>query len=495
MNRPELTNVTKTTVTPTALKKVLRERFGLESLRDGQAEVIQSVLDGHHTLSIMPTGAGKSLCFQLPALLIPGTTIVVSPLIALMKDQKEKLDRLEISTIEINSTLTTKEQTENVETVTEGQTEFVYVTPERLVSEDFLKSMDSLEIDLMVIDEAHCVSQWGHDFRPAYLSLRDAWKRLREPRILALTATATKSVVEDICKQLGVPDMRIFSSGIMRDNLFYEALHVEKESEKTEKIKELLNEAKGSGIIYCATVRAATDIYEELSALGYPVDLYHGKLSAADRTENRQRFMAADDRIIVATNAFGMGIDKPDIRFIIHFQFPGSLEAYYQESGRAGRDGNPSRCILLYLKKDKSTQSFFLAGKYPRTEQLLALYQSLTLLNARDKKFNEADVVEASKVPKAKVKVMLAAMKHSKIVESRRDGLRLLKHGLIETDLAPVMEGYRLKKEADAEKLKQMIVYAQSAMCRWKLLLRYFDQNVEWQNCGHCDNCVRHGIN
>lgn len=480
------------TVSSPKIRKILKNRFGFNSLREGQKEVINSVLKKQPTLAIMPTGAGKSLCFQLPALAFPGTTIVVSPLIALMKDQTDKLDNLAIDAVELSSSLTNQEKNENVALAKSGKTDFLYVTPERLSTPEFLDSIKKIQIDLLVIDEAHCISQWGHDFRPAYLSVVDAWKRIGKPPILALTATATTEVVEDIKKQLSIPDLKVFSSGIMRKNLQYEAILLEHESEKNDQVLSLVQEIQGCGIIYCATVKAAEQVYELLQSHGYPVDIYHGKLSAQERTENRVRFMDSNNRIMVATNAFGMGIDKPDIRYIIHFQFPGSLEAYYQESGRAGRDGNSSRCILLYLKQDKRTQSFFLAGKYPTLEDLKKVYDRMQRLMLANMSIDPAELMKDLDVPKSKVKVLIALLKSEKILQSLKASMKLKKINVTEGELSKLIEDYRKKQEADSEKLKQMIIYAQTALCRWKVLLEYFEEKAKWEPCLQCDNCRKH---
>ena len=263
------------------LRKVMRETFGVKNLREGQEEVMQSVLKGQNTLAIMPTGAGKSLYFQLPALLMPGTTIVVSPLIAL----------------ELNSSLPQAEQALNVKAAAGGKTDFLYVTPERLTKPTFLQSIRKMKIDLVVIDEAHCVSQWGHDFRPAYLALRDVLTTLGNPPVLALTATATEDVIEDIEKQLALKDLRVFKSGVLRDNLHYETVHVEKETDKPERLVELLKSTPGNGIIYCATIKMVEETTEFLKSRGLSVTRYHGKLPAKERHLNQDLFMQDKQKI------------------------------------------------------------------------------------------------------------------------------------------------------------------------------------------------------
>lgn len=342
----------------------LERHFGLKSFRAGQAEVIESVLSGRNTMVVMPTGAGKSLCYQLPAMLLDGVTLVVSPLIALMQDQVQKLNERGIAATFINSTLSDIERQQRQEQLRAGRYKLVYVAPERFRSEAFLEAVKAAQVALFAIDEAHCISQWGHDFRPDYARLGEVRKRLRPPRTVALTATATPEVRDDITRVLLMKDPQVFAAGFDRPNLFLEVLSVSGDEEKRRACLKLA-EDDGSGLVYCATRRQAESLYQALKDADRPAVLYHAGLDDRERAKAQDTFMSQPGCVAVATNAFGMGIDKPDIRFIAHAGIPRAVEAYYQEIGRAGRDGGPAHAVLLFNHSDVFTQERMIEANHP----------------------------------------------------------------------------------------------------------------------------------
>jgi ATP-dependent DNA helicase RecQ len=473
------------------LKKSLRENFGHSELRPGQREVIDSVLAGKHTLAIMPTGAGKSLCYQLPALEIPGTTIVVSPLIALMKDQSEKLEDAGMDAEEVNSTLNENEEAAALETIGQAGSEFVFATPERMTDPEFLALLKRGRVSLFVIDEAHCISHWGHDFRPAYLQLGAVIAALGTPTVLALTATATAEVAQDIEHQLGLPALHVVNTGIYRPNLHYRVLQVTGEQAKLALLLEQLHEIDGPGIVYAATVKAVEEVFEALQQAGQNATYYHGQMGAGAREGNQDLFMNGAARIMVATNAFGMGIDKPDLRFVIHYQIPANLQAYYQESGRAGRDGADAQCVLLFHRKDRQVQQFFLARRYPGIDDLFAVYRALRELNrhgaARARSVEEA----LDQVPAARVQVSLKLLEDGGLIEQDAElRYRAVARRAGRGQLDALAARYRDKSAHDHAALERMMFYAQTGFCRWKVLLEQFGEEVPWSHCGHCDNCL-----
>jgi ATP-dependent DNA helicase RecQ len=478
------------------IRRLLHTVFGIDHLRDGQQRVIDSVLDGKDTLAIMPTGSGKSLCYQIPARILDGMTVVVSPLISLMKDQLEKLEALGIRAGQVNSSLSADEERAALAGVREGRCEIVFCTPERLAMPEFVDVLKGVKIDLVVVDEAHCISQWGHDFRPAYLEMAGAIEALGRPPVLALTATATEDVIEDIGRQLlgqhRHPRMNVINTGIYRPNLQYGVVQVTNHDEKLREALRLVRETKGTGIVYAATVKAAEEMHQVLVDAGESVTLYHGKLHAAERKANQDLFMNGERRVMVATNAFGMGIDKADTRFVIHLQIPANLEAYYQESGRAGRDGKDARCTLLFLQDDKRVQQFFLVKHYPAADEIRAVYEAVRALAENEGATAERVDAVMGDLGGPHLKVCLKLLKDAKLLRQNRKLAYVLGSAAPDGKLfAAMAEVYRQKQERDKEALEQMVSYAVSGFCRWKLLLDYFGDEVEgFEKCCRCDNCL-----
>lgn len=479
------------------LRAALRKHFGFEAFYPGQEEVISRVLQGQDTLAILATGAGKSLTYQLPALLLEGTTVVVSPLIALMKDQIDVLRERGIrNVVALNSTLSEDQEARARERIASGSIKIAYTTPEKLEDESFLRLLQSIRVPLFVVDEAHCISQWGHDFRPAYLALGGAIKKLGRPAVLALTATATPSVREDILNQLGIEHVKPIVRGFDRPNLIYEARKAHKAADKMKILTALFtgnNALEGTGIVYTATIKNALEVQRHLTrTLNIPAAVYHSKLHKEERSSVQNLFMGEAIRAVVATNAFGLGIDKSNIRFVVHYDLTGSLEAYSQEAGRSGRDGLPSRCILIYRMSDTRVQNYFLTGKYPDIEEVQRVFGTIEVFADQAGGVSMADLRKILQLPLTKLRVILALLKKSGYIESVKKSA----YGLTEAvrknrDLVLSLANYETKKSYDQSKLAMMLQYAETSSCRRRFILNYFGEDFDRANCGACDNCLR----
>jgi ATP-dependent DNA helicase RecQ len=477
--------------------ELLEKHFGFREFLDAQEEVIDTIVSGADALVVMPTGGGKSLCYQLPALMLEGTTVVVSPLIALMKDQVDALQRRGISATLINSSLSLAEQQERIRALARGTYRLVYIAPERFRSRSFLDALGQATIALFAVDEAHCLSMWGHDFRPDYFRLNQVLETLGRPQVAAFTATATPEVRSDILTHLAMREPREFVAGFARPNLNLLVTQVDNEPQKYERLSALTREHK-TGIVYCATRKRAESVAEMLKVSGVSSILYHGGMSDEERERAQDTFMQGKCDVVVATNAFGMGIDRSDIRFVAHFEVPGSVEAYYQEAGRAGRDGEPATCELLFNHADTRVQEFFIEGSNPPPHVIAQTYE--TLRSAADAK-NELQLSIkdiAERVSADRNDMMISSALHILDREGYIDRFDVPGRRVRGTRvLRPEIRGHQLtldtaklkeKERRDRAKLKMMIDFAYGRECRQQAILRYFGE-ADPARCGNCDIC------
>ena len=477
-------------------REKLQEVFGFEDFLDGQETVIDEILSGRDGSVVMPTGGGKSLCYQLPALCREGVTLVVSPLIALMKDQVDALEERGVAVTLINSTLTWNEQKERLDGMKSGAYRLVYIAPERFRASSFMSALSDVKIEMVAIDEAHCLSQWGHDFRPDYMRLGKALEDLGHPQCVALTATATPIVREDIRGVLKLRKPFESISGFERPNLSFTITPVEKVAQKYGRLKKVLAENK-TGIVYCATRKKVEEVAETIHSWGLKCIAYHGGMSDREREDTQNAFISRKADIAVATNAFGMGIDRSDVRFVVHFEIPGSVEAYYQEAGRAGRDGEASVCELLFNYADTRTQEFFIDGVNPGPGMIRDVYQFF--LNEADDAYEvHRTLDEVKDAIGAKngmaVGAALGALIRGRWVERfdvpgmRAKGTRLLKPDVLTRDLTLDEAALEEKERRDREKLEKMVQLCYANTCRQQWVLEYFGE-VDAPVCGSCDVC------
>ena len=476
--------------------EVLERVFGHRRFLDGQSRIVSALLGGRDALAVMPTGGGKSLCYQLPALLMDGVTVVVSPLIALMKDQVDALVRRGVAATVINSTIDQEEQRARIAAMRRGEWKLVYIAPERFRQRAFVEALKSADIALFAVDEAHCISQWGHDFRPDYQRLGEALEMLGRPQVVALTATATPEVRADIVRQLGFTDHEECISGFARPNLSLNVTACARVRDKYERLRAVV-EQHGTGVVYCATRGKVEEVAEAMEGWGVQVIAYHGGLREDERARLQDEFISRKAAVAVATNAFGMGIDRSDVRFVVHFEIPGSLEAYYQEAGRAGRDGEPGWCELLYNYADTRTQEFFIDGNNPGADTICALYQML--LNRADARNEVIASIEqlsewlGSGNGMAVGSAISVLVRHGMIERfdvpgKRIRGTRLKRPGVGAGELELDREALAEKERRDRDKLRRMISWADARVCRQRMILEYFGESAA-ADCGNCDVC------
>jgi ATP-dependent DNA helicase RecQ len=468
------------------IEEVARERCGFESLYPVQVEAIESIIDGKDTLVVMPTGAGKSAIYQIAASIIPGATVVVSPLIALQYDQVESIDSLDLgAAAAINSSLRTAEKAATFAKLQAAELEFLFLAPEQFNNEQILEDLKAVNVSLLVVDEAHCISEWGHDFRPDYLKLGAVIEDLGHPPVLALTATASPPVREEIAERLGMRQPDVIVHGFDRPNIWLGVERFAEEWHKQQTVIDRVVEAARPGIIYAATRRRAEELAAALADRGVSAVHYHAGLAGADRERTHDAFMVNGLEVIVATTAFGMGIDKPDVRFVYHYDIPGSVDAYYQEIGRAGRNGEAAEAILFYRAEDLGIRRYFAGGGQYDEDEVSGV---VALLQKQSRPMTIPDLAEQSDISSAKLQSILANLQSEGTLHKDDGGVITWIGNGGGDAVAETMQAQQRRRSMESSRIEMMRQYAELNDCRREFLLNYFGEAYE-DPCDACDNC------
>ena len=488
---------------PTALapfsesaEEALGEIFGHSDFRAGQKEAVDRVVGGGDAVVVIPTGAGKSLCYQLAAAVCQGVGLVVSPLIALMDDQVTAVEATGLPATTIHSSMSWKEQRRRIDGMYMGDYKLVYVAPERFRSRRFCTALEDVEIAVFAVDEAHCISQWGHDFRPDYRNLARVRKRFGSPPAMALTATATRRVQRDIVDQLALDDPAMICTGFERPNLYFEVEHTSDHREKNDRLAAIVDHWEGESIIvYGATRKQVRSVTATLCDAGVDAASYHAGMSAGDRRDVQQRWMADQVDVLVATNAFGMGVDKPDVRAVVHFNMPGSVEAYYQQAGRAGRDGEPADCVLLFNRADRGIHEWFADNTHPLRMELIRVWMYLCEQGEGEHELTADKIAAANPPPGSKIHPMavdtcltlLARAGHIRRSSGTIEVVEKVKPLELDVELSQLGERRRIAKDQVAK----LVDYAETSECLQAALLDHFGDSPDFgqrcENCGRCD--------
>jgi len=470
------------------VRRIMREKFGFADFRPGQEAAIRSVLDGHDTLAVLPTGLGKSMIYQMAEQVLHGPTVVVSPLIALQRDQVESIEESNVGKAAlVNSTMREAKREAVLQDLEEGRLNYLFLAPEQFRNEEVLQQIKEAHPALFVVDEAHCISEWGHDFRPEYLRLGAVVEAIGRPTILALTATATPTVREEILGRLSMRETQVIVQGFDRPNIWLGVEMFRTEHDKKKALIERVVETERPGIVYAATRKHAENIAETLRGHGIKAAFYHAGMHPYEREEVQERFMTDQIEVIVATTAFGMGIDKPNVRFVFHYDISDSVDSYYQEIGRAGRDGNDAKAILFYRPEDMRIHRFFAGSGHIDIDQVEQVAQ---VVQESEKPIVLRELNERTHLSRSKLTEALSRLEEADVVKTLASGEIVSGDGEVVLDdvVEQVIQEHESHRQYDKSRLDMMVGYAEVQDCRREYLLNYFGEEID-DLCGFCDNC------